>query len=259
LGFVKALFGTAILAIGLASSGCSAKGKRGRALPPLNAPSWRAELPVPGFAPAIVALPLGATGPRPIVVVIHGARDRADWQCGSFRGLLGGRVFIVCPQGLQATEAGGLYGLGSFDESSAELRGALAALKARFGKHVAPSPVALIGYAEGAAVAADLARQEPRFFARVALVNGDPSVVSSSAAKIFNEHGGKRVLFFCTSPECQAAGGERALWLSRTGAVTAKAVEAHVGPYLDAPFLAALKPELVWLLEGDKRFAAPRR
>lgn len=248
-----------ISAMCLASSGCSSKAKRGQPLPPLSAASWRAELTVPGFAPAVVALPLGATSPRPIVIVIHGARDRAEWQCGSFRGLLGGNVFIVCPQGMQVGSEGGLFGLGSFDESTAELRAALAALKSRYGKHVAPSPSVVIGYAEGAAVAADLARQEPSFFARVALVNGDPSILSSSGAKIFNLRGGKRVLFFCTDQACQDAAGERTLWLNRGGGVSAKTVRAAVGPYLDAAFTAALKPEITWLLEGDARFSAPRR
>ena len=89
------------------------------------------ELDVKGFGPATLALPLAATTPRPIVVVLHGARDRAEWQCGSFRGLLGGRVFILCPRG-QAASAG-LYWLGSVDEAEAELRAGLVALTARFG------------------------------------------------------------------------------------------------------------------------------
>jgi predicted esterase len=222
----------------------------------LTAPGWRVELPVVGFGPATLALPLAATRPRPIVVVLHGARDRAEWQCGSFRGLLGGQVFILCPQG-QAVEAG-LYGLGSVDDAEAELRAALRALKARYGAHVAPSPILLIGYAEGADVAADLARQEPSFFSRVALLRGNPSVLSSSGAKIFAERGGKRVLFFCTDAACEQAGAERAQSLTRAG-VAAKAVRRELGPYLDPPFIDALRGEMTWLLEGDARFAAARR
>ena len=211
-----------------------------------------------GFGAATLALPLGATTPRPIAVVLHGARDRADWQCGSFRGLLGGRVFILCPQGVPQSAAGGLYGLGTVDDSEAELRAALAALKARFAAHVAPSPILLIGYAEGAAVAADLARQEPSFFARVALVNGNPTAFTSSATKIFAERGGKRVLFFCTNQQCQDDGSQRALLLTRVGAV-AKSVQSDVGPYLDQPFVDALRKEMPWLLDGDARWGLPRR
>jgi pimeloyl-ACP methyl ester carboxylesterase len=158
---------------------------------------------------------------------------------------------------LQSAE-GGLYGLGSFDDSVAELRAGLAALKARYGAHVAPSPVLLIGYAEGAAVAADLARQEPAFFARVALVNGNPARLTPSAAKIFAERGGKRMLFFCTDDECDANGVQRALLLSRVG-VAAQSVKADVGPYLDQRFSDALRKQVPWLVEGDPRWGRVSR
>jgi pimeloyl-ACP methyl ester carboxylesterase len=254
LRLASRLLSTGAALVLLSSLGCDSKSKRrSQPLAPLSAPAWRTELPVKGFGAATLALPLGATSPRPIVVVLHGARDRADWQCGSFRGLFGGSVFILCPQGVLATGQGGLYGLGSIDDSIAELRAGLAALKARFGAHVAPSPIVLVGYAEGAAVAADLARQEPSFFARVALVNGNPAVFSPSATKIFAQHGGKRMLFFCLDDACESNAVERALLLSRAG-VLAKAVKADVGPYLDPRFVDALRAETPWLLDGDARF-----
>ena len=244
-----------LIALPLLSSACSRSPKHGE-LAPLTAPSWTIQLEVKGFGPATLALPLAATKPRPIVVVLHGARDRAEWQCGTFRGLLGPRVFILCPRGQEVD--GGLYGLGTIADSEAELRAALAALKARFGAHVAQSPVLLIGYAEGADVAADLARQEPSFFARVALIKGGGSAFSSSSAKIFAERGGKRVLFFCTDDACEKIGAERSLSLTRGGAA-AKSVKRALGPYLDPPFVDALREEMPWLLEGDPRFAAARR
>jgi pimeloyl-ACP methyl ester carboxylesterase len=234
-----------------ASVACSASKKK-NSLAPLSASSWRMELPVPGFGAATVALPLGATTPRPIAVVLHGASDRPDWQCGSFRGVLGGRAFIVCPQGIAASEPG-RFTLGSVDDTSAELRAALAALKTRFAEHVAASPILLIGYGEGATHAAELARQEPSFFARVALVQGDPSALSSSAASIFGQRGGKRMLFFCTDAGCDDNAVSRALLLTRAR-VQAKAVRKDVGPYLDERFTAALAREVPWLLEGDTRF-----
>jgi poly(3-hydroxybutyrate) depolymerase len=237
--------------------GCGSKPKRG-ALEPLTAPSWTTQLEVKGFGPATLALPLGATTPRPIVVVLHGARDRAEWQCGSFRGVLGGHVFILCPQGQVDAAQGGLYGFGSFDDAAAELRAGLAALKARFGAHAGSSPVLLVGYGEGAALAADLARQEPAFFARVALVAGNPAALSPSAIKIFAERGGKRMLFFCAEAECEASGVERAVLLTR-GGVAGKAVKAEVGPYLDQRFTDALKQEVPWLIEGDTRWGRSAR
>ena len=45
-------------------------------LPPLREQSWLIELDVPGFLKASVAVPLGATGPRPVLVALHGRADR---------------------------------------------------------------------------------------------------------------------------------------------------------------------------------------
>jgi predicted esterase len=239
-----------LLVLTLSSVACSPKPKRGE-LAPFTEKSWSTSLEVKGFGPATVALPLGAKTARPIVVVLHGARDKPEWQCGTFRGLLGPSVFVLCPQGIAAGD--GLYGIGSFDDATAELRAGLAALKAKYAPYVAPSPIVLFGYGEGAAVAADLARQEPSFFARVALVNGSPASWSSSATKIFAERGGKRVLFFCGTRACDDSGAERTLWLTRAGA-SAKSVKHDVGPYLDQRMVDALRGELPWLLEGDARF-----
>jgi poly(3-hydroxybutyrate) depolymerase len=245
---------TLLLIVG--SQGCSSR--KAKALEPLSAPSWRIDLPVPGFEPASLALPLGTNQPRPIVAVLHGAADRAEWQCGSFRGVLGGRVFILCPQGVARPELGPRFGLGSVDDTARELRAALGALKARFGAHVAPSPILLVGYGEGAAHAAELARQEPSFFARVALVGGDPTAFTPSATTIFARGGGKRVLFVCTTTTCNDEAGMRARLLTRAGA-TAKSVRHELGPFLDQRFTDTLKGDLAWLIDGDTRFAPPRR
>lgn len=238
----------------LVLAACSSKPKAGT-LAPLEAPSWRVSLDVKGFGAASVAVPLGASTPRPVVVVLHGHGDEAEWQCGSFRGVLGGSFFLLCPAG---QVSGGAHAWGSFDDTAAELRAALAALKERFGAHVAKGAIALVGYGEGASIAADLARQEPSFFARVALVNGDPTAFSPTASKIFAERGGKRVLFFCITQGCDDRGAERVMSLRRSGA-EAKSVLREVGPYLDQRFTEALKGDMPWLLEGDSRFAPPRR
>lgn len=239
----------------LVLASCSSRSKAG-ALTPLTGSSWSVPLAVEGFGAASVALPLGATTPRPIVVVLHGRGDRPEWQCGSFRGVLGARAFVLCPAGQSAS--GGTYGWGSFDDTAAELRAALKALKARYGAHVAKGSIVLVGYGEGADHAVDLARQEPSFFARVAVVNGDPAAFTPTASKIFAERGGKRALFFCTSAECERRGTERAVQLQRSGA-QAKTARADVGPYLDQRFTDALKGEMEWLFEGDSRFSRPRR
>ena len=243
------------LLLALMTLACSSK--RSKALAPLAAPAWRLQLEVKGHGPASVALPLAATTPRPVAVVLHGAADRPEWQCGTFRGVLGGQVFILCPHGAERPELAPRLGLAGVDDTASELRAALAALKQRFGPYVAPGPVLLIGYAEGAALAAELARQEPSFFARVALVAGDPTTLSPSAMSIFASGGGKRMLFFCTSPVCQGDGAQRALLLARQG-IVAKSLQHDVGPYLDEAFATALRGDLKWLVEDDARWPKPQ-
>jgi hypothetical protein len=92
----------------------------------------------------------------------------------------------------------------------------------------------------------------------VALVNGEPSALTPSAAKIFAERGGKRVLVFCTTDACRDEATQRALWLSRSGAQT-KVAKGNVGPFLDQAFIDALRGEMPWLLDGDARFVTARR
>jgi pimeloyl-ACP methyl ester carboxylesterase len=211
---------------------------------------------VSGYGSATLALPLGASTPRPIAVVLHGEDDRPDWQCGSFRGLLGGGIFILCPRGAPSARSA-RFTWGPVEAAGAELRAALAALKERYSGHVAAGPILLIGFGRGGEVAAQLARQEPSFFARVALIDSDAYALSSSAAAIFSQRGGRRVLFFCTSASCDDKAATRALLLSRANVPT-RAVRKPVGPYLDAAYTAALAPELRWLLEGDARFGGAR-
>src|SRR5271165_1233900 len=61
-------------------------------------PGFFEALPVAGHPDAWMSLPTGATGKRPVVVVIHGAGDRPDWQCGGWRRATSGFPFIVCPR-----------------------------------------------------------------------------------------------------------------------------------------------------------------
>src|SRR5262249_14967874 len=65
----------------------------------LKAPSALVHLPVPGFGDAAIALPIGTTRPRPIVVAVHGQNSRAEWMCWMAQHVVGSRAFVVCPRG----------------------------------------------------------------------------------------------------------------------------------------------------------------
>ena len=74
--------------------------------PPLDGERLIA-LEVPGFASAVVSVPLGARAPRPILVATHGNFDRPEWQCMVWGEIVGARSctareeFGVGPHGRQ--------------------------------------------------------------------------------------------------------------------------------------------------------------
>src|ERR1700742_3291460 len=54
-------------------------------LAPLGNASWIERLEPPGGNVLFVTPPVGAREPRPVVVAVHGAGDRAEWACGGWR------------------------------------------------------------------------------------------------------------------------------------------------------------------------------
>jgi hypothetical protein len=233
------------------------KPKPPKKLPPLAAESWLIELKVEGFELASVTVPVGATEPRPILIALHGAGDRPEWQCGTWRAISDNRGFVVCPRGIAHPgfpASAPRYTWKDSAATSLELRAALRALKARFGDYVAPGPVVLTGFSLGAAHAVPLLRQEPSFFSRVALVEGGTQGWSATLGTTFAAHGGKRVMFVCTQPACKP-GALAAQRLTERGGALAELVDAgNLGHVLDGRAAAAIKPRFQWLVEGDPRW-----
>lgn len=244
----------ALFALCMALLACGSKQKRARGsvtLPALAASSWLLSLPVPGYGAARVALPLGAREPRPLVLAIHGALDRPEWQCGSYRGIAGGRSFILCPQG-DAREPSG-FTLGSPEDTESELRAAISALKARFSAHVARGPVVLSALGPGVDHALALALAEPSFFSHLVLVNGSLARLTPAFATRFGHAGGKRVLCVCSAGGCDAD-AERRVQSLRPAGVDARLIAAERGQGLDAEVAQTLKRHWAWLVSSDPRW-----
>src|SRR5262245_14623589 len=91
---------------------CHGQKKResGSSFAPLAAASWLVPLEVPGFGPALAAVPLGARAPRPLLIAVHGDHDRPEWTCGSYRHVISSRAFILCPRGPAQAD---VFGLGA--------------------------------------------------------------------------------------------------------------------------------------------------
>jgi hypothetical protein len=237
----------------LALGACRRSRSSGNAAPPLAplAGSWLASLTVPRFAPAKVALPLGARRPRPLIVALHGDDDRPEWPCGSYHHVARS-AFVLCPSG--PARSGDRFGLGSIDATRAELRASLPRVKSRFGTHLAKGAVVLGALGPSVEHAISIALEEPAFFSRLVLIDGPYSAWSSGAAERFGKAGGVRVLFVCTSgAACEADASDHALRLKRSG-IDARQVSTTRGRGLDGETTALLAREWAWLVAGDVRW-----
>ncbi len=244
------------LAISLVMSGLFACKRAPRARPgqlePLSAASWRAPLAVPGFLPAEVALPLGARAARPLLIAIHGDADRPEWQCGSYRGVVRSKAFILCPRGV-ARDGGERFTLASESDTAAELRAALRQLKKRYGAHVARGDVVLAALGPGVQHALALAVEDPSFFARLVLVDGSTRALTSAVATRFGQRGGRRVLVLCTPAACDGDVDERVRALRPTG-VDTRVIHLPSGHGLDPVTTSRLAKEWSWLVADDARW-----
>ena len=251
----------------LTSSGCRNKprsrataassGVRTAKLAPLSAKSWLIELELPGFANAALAVPQGATDARPIVIALHSSADRPEWACGAWRGIAGPEPFILCPRGEPRADfpaSDPRYTFGDASHVAAELRAGLAALKREFGAHVASGAVVFAGFQLGADRVAEIAQQEPTFFARLALIDPAPSTWPTSQAALFGREGGDRVLFAC-GPAGRAGVDFKAV-LTRRGGADARAIfMGERPPALDGAAIDQLRSEWAWLSAPVKRLA----
>jgi pimeloyl-ACP methyl ester carboxylesterase len=205
-----------------------------------------------------VSLPTGATTKRPVVVVIHGAGDKPEWQCGGWRRATREYPFIVCPRGafapgdstkddLRYTHTGG-------PALAAHIDAALDALAAKYPDHADTSQPLLAGFSLGSYGIFQIAVQQASRFPRVVLVEGLTDKLDDDRARKFVAGGGLRVLFGCGQRGCAAAAKSAAQRLVTRDHLDARAVFAPVGHTFDPPLEDAIEGEMGWLVSDDPRW-----
>jgi hypothetical protein len=225
-------------------------------LSPLGGAEWLERLPVAGFADARVSVPLGATEARPVMIGAHGKGDRPEWACGEWRGVTHAHPFIVCPHG-SPRDAGPGAGLSFADAETTlrEIRGGIAAVRARFGVHVADGPVVYAGFSLGAIVGARMALAEPALFPFLVLAEGGHAVWTAESVARFAAGGGRGVLFVCSTAACEVA-ATPLLARFRSAGVEAQLVSAgRIGHVVDDRVVEAIRPGFRWLVRDVPEYA----
>ncbi len=194
-------------------------------LAPLVAPAL-VEIPVDGHGTAVVAVPTGAITARPIVLATHGNYDHPEWQCSTWRAIVGPEPFVLCPRGIARPDSPSKDDVRFTYASNAaletEVEAALVALRARFGAHVAEGPVVFTGFSLGAIMGVAIAARgkHPGRYARMVLVEGGHDRWTPATARAFAAAGGQRVLFGCGQPSCMIDAKRAAAHLERASVIT---------------------------------------
>lgn len=229
-------------------------------LPALAGSAPLVDLEVEGARPAVVFLPLGATTPRPVAVALHGNFDRPEWQCEVWRGILGAHGFILCPRGVPRRDvpaSADRWEYGSVGAVEKEIDAGLEALAQRYGEHVDPGPVLLIGFSLGAIYGSPIAQRRPERFPRLVLVEGGLSAWSRANAKAFAAKGGLRLFIACGQAGCLAKATALGPAFEKVGLPTRSGGHAKAGHTYDGEVSAAVAREFPWLVEGDSRWVPP--
>ena len=184
----------------LASSEAPAPGKRAL-LPPLANVNWVEQLPLEDGNWAYVMPPVGAREPRPLMVGVHGAGDRADWDCGGWRLGTGEYPLIVCPQGVKMDAL--RYGWDSPHTIQVRVASALKAVRARFGEYIAEGPTLYVAFSQGATLAGSVLLAERDRFPVVVLGEGGYGLLRDTAfLRRLHENGTRRLMIVCGTPAC---------------------------------------------------------
>jgi len=118
---------------------------------------------------AWVAKPLGATGPRPVIVGVHGAGDRADWSCTEWAATTAGQVWVVCPRGVPSQWAG-YHSWGSAEMIASRAELVLAHVRDRYGAYVSNAPLTYGGWSQGATLGSAVVASRPGQYGTANLV-----------------------------------------------------------------------------------------
>lgn len=214
-------------------------------------------LQVPGYGPATVVVPVGATTPRPVVVVTHGNFDHPDFQCKAWAPIVRGRAFVLCPRGVARRDSPSRddirFEYASLPALEKELEASLSALRSAFPDHVDSGPMVLAGFSLGALMNVFLAAKQPERFPRLVLIEGGDGW-QQKTARSFQQGGGQRILFACGLPNCESAAKGAASTLRKAGVEVDLVRGSNTAHTYHGDVWKKYASRFSWLIEGDSRW-----
>jgi hypothetical protein len=225
--------------------------------PPLRSDPAIVPLDVPGFPPAVISIPQGATGPRPIVVATHGMWDFPEGLCDDQRWIFHDRAWVVCPRGRPMPDKTFRYD--GVDALTKEIDADVAALVAAYPGYVDDTGMLYTGFSLGAILGAQIVVRQPSRFPRAVLIEGGEDKWTTTTANRFGKGGGQRMLFACGLRGRVPTAQLSASLLEKAGAGAHVVLGKLPGKpefihWYNGPIADATIEQLPWLLEGDARW-----
>lgn len=235
---------------------------------PLTADAELQPLEVPGYRAGVIALPLGITGTRPLLVALHGNYDRPEWQCMVWAELVKHQAFVVCPRGVprgDAPKSEDRWTYAGIPDTLKETFAALRAARLAYAGYVDPGPAVFTGFSLGAIygvhiLGADAGKRatygagdEPPF-SHAVLVEGGDQGWYAGRVKQFRADGGKGVLFACGQHACRAKSQSVVKRLQRAGLSADVGFLGNVGHTYDGRVAESIAQALPALLGDDVRW-----
>jgi hypothetical protein len=225
---------------------------RAEGLAPLAPPGgWFQKITDDAGVPTYVGVPTGATSKRPVVVGLHGAQDRPDWACAEWFGALGGRAFVVCPQG---SPLAGAFAWSSVDQIAKKSEEALALVRDRWAPWVADGAALYGGWSQAATLGAAVLAKRPDLFDAAVLVElGHTPLDARAVAYQLRAARVRAVAVVCATGSCEA-------WCAKakpvmTGFPFACSTAGHRGHVFDGEVAKRVYDAVAFVERGDPRWS----
>jgi len=222
-------------------------------LEPLSLGGEFIDFEVPGFAPAVISVPHGATEPRPVVVATHGNYDTPEWRCQDWRWIAGDDVWVLCPRGIQRDTPEGQTQRWEYRSNRVlqdELEAGLAALREAYGEYVDDGPMLYTGLSLGAIMGVSILRRTEESFPWAVMIEGGTEW-SSSRARGYRRAGGQRILFICGQSWCRRESERSIEELEEVGIEARLVYLEGAGHNFDREMIQRTQDELEWLMAED--------